>query len=488
MAEFYAPWCGHCKKMAPEYMQAAEILDEKGIYLAQIDCTKQQELCQKFNIPGYPSIKVFKNHDLENPKEYQGARSSDNIVEYMLKQSMPAVQIIDSDDRLAEILEDSTLSVIVDNGVEGFNQTFFEIADKLFSDYTFISYPTEDKKLSLYLKDETAEDVPEPIVFTGEAEQLSESKGDYFVKWLNIESIGPFVEIGPDNFAKLHDSMIPLGYLFYNTPEEKEELSELFQKLGKEYHGKINFGSLDAKKYGKHAENLNMKQQFPFFAIHDMVANLKYGLPQLTEEEFENLEDAIVLDKKAIAKLVKDLINGKADPIVKSEPIPVAQKSSVVKVVALNHDKIINDTKKDVLVKYYAPWCGHCKRLAPTFVELGDLLAAENSTKNKFVIAEMDATLNDVASLEIEGYPTIILYPAGKDAEPVTFNAQRELPDFLKFLEINAKNKLNAKKLTGIYEKQVEELKVAAEKAAKDVAEKAAAADEDVEDIEHDEL
>jgi len=55
------------------------------------------------------------------------------------------------------------------------------------------------------------------------------------------------------------------------------------------------------------------------------------------------------------------------------------------------------DSTKDVLVKYYAPWCGHCKALAPTWLELAnDLQNVDN-----LVIAKMDATANEVKDLQI---------------------------------------------------------------------------------------
>ena len=60
--------------------------------------------------------------------------------------------------------------------------------------------------------------------------------------------------------------------------------------------------------------------------------------------------------------------------------------------VAKNFEEIVNDPEKDVLIEFYAPWCGHCKSLEPKYKELGEKMADEESV----VIAKMDATANDV--------------------------------------------------------------------------------------------
>jgi protein disulfide-isomerase A1 len=78
LAEFYAPWCGHCKALAPEYEAAAKELKAKDIPLVKVDCTEETDLCQEFEVQGYPTLKVFRG--LDNVKQYGGARKADAYV------------------------------------------------------------------------------------------------------------------------------------------------------------------------------------------------------------------------------------------------------------------------------------------------------------------------------------------------------------------------------------------------------------------------
>lgn len=78
---------------------------------------------------------------------------------------------------------------------------------------------------------------------------------------------------------------------------------------------------------------------------------------------------------------------------------------------------------QDVLLEVYAPWCGHCKALAPVYEKLAKRFAKIDSV----VIAKMDGTENEHPSIEAQGYPTLLFFPAEKDAEPIPYDGGRTL-------------------------------------------------------------
>lgn len=73
LVEFYAPWCGHCKKLTPEYSAAAEaVKDVENLRIAKVDATEAKELANTYGIRGFPTLKFFKSG---NPTDYAGQRT-----------------------------------------------------------------------------------------------------------------------------------------------------------------------------------------------------------------------------------------------------------------------------------------------------------------------------------------------------------------------------------------------------------------------------
>lgn len=64
--------------------------------------------------------------------------------------------------------------------------------------------------------------------------------------------------------------------------------------------------------------------------------------------------------------------NDELEPHIKSEPIPDSNDGPVKVAVGKNFDEVVNKNGKDTLIEFYAPWCGHCKKLTPIYDELGE--------------------------------------------------------------------------------------------------------------------
>lgn len=131
---------------------------------------------------------------------------------------------------------------------------------------------------------------------------------------------------------------------------------------------------------------------------------------------------------------LKDLEGGVLEPYLKSEPIPEDNSGNVKVGVAKNFDEIVTNNGKDTLIEFYAPWCGHCKKLAPIYDELGDKLADE-----EVEIVKFDASNNDVpAPYDVKGFPTLYWVPKDSKDAPIKYEGGRELDDFVKYIAKHA--------------------------------------------------
>jgi len=116
----------------------------------------------------------------------------------------------------------------------------------------------------------------------------------------------------------------------------------------------------------------------------------------------------------------------------RSEDLPEEQ-ANLVKVVGKNFDSVISKAEGDSFVKFYAPWCGHCKAMAPAWEELADKYAEDSS----LTIADFDATANDIPpgakGFDYTGFPTIFWVPKG--GEPIKYEGGRTLEDWEAYIQ-----------------------------------------------------
>jgi protein disulfide-isomerase-like protein len=96
-----------------------------------------------------------------------------------------------------------------------------------------------------------------------------------------------------------------------------------------------------------------------------------------------------------------------------------------------SHRILTEDPTKDVLVMYYAPWCGHCKKLKPVWEELGQHVMGSD-----VVVAKIDMDANKLKSPSIKGFPTIYFYP--KVGESLVYEEGRSLSELKGYLYANS--------------------------------------------------
>ncbi|EER02313.1 protein disulfide-isomerase A6 precursor, putative [Perkinsus marinus ATCC 50983] len=127
--EFYAPWCGHCKALAPHWTAAATKMKGR-VKFGKVDATEEQSLAQRFGVQGFPTIKLFPGGKKSDglAVDYQEQRETSSIVEFAekyLSYAIEATQLLSQDDfedncnsRVCVI---AILPHILDSGAQGRN-------------------------------------------------------------------------------------------------------------------------------------------------------------------------------------------------------------------------------------------------------------------------------------------------------------------------------------------------------------------------------
>jgi protein disulfide-isomerase A1 len=426
LVEFYAPWCGHCKKLEPEYSAAAEQLSgEDDVVIGKVDATIEEKLGQRFQIQGFPTIKLFRNGQ---PTEYNGGRSAKDFVSFIKKQQGPAVKNIASAADVAGIKPgekaDAVLVAYAKKGsdVEKFYSKF---ADQYRDDFTF------------YHSENTAEDEKDDtiVMYKGFDNKRDVYDGAHedaeFRKWAKGNSFRLVDEIGPENYRGYVDRGLPIIWLFVDPSkkDESEAARAEFEAVAPE-NRELSFVWLNGVQYSQMLGKMGLSGNvMPSVAI------------ETTEGEHFPFPEHKAIKSADLKEWLNQFKAGSLPAHLKSEAVPEkpTDDDNVHILVGQNFKDTVFDKDADVLVEFYAPWCGHCKTLTPIYAELATELKDVSGIK----IAKVDATANDVPkSFGVQGFPTIKLVKAG-DNEVVDYNGARTKTGFIDFLKQNAVNGKN---------------------------------------------
>ncbi|KAG8009401.1 Polycystic kidney disease 1 like 1 [Nibea albiflora] len=446
LVEFYAPWCGHCKRLAPEYEKAAKELSKRSpaIALAKVDATVEGDIASRFGVTGYPTLKIFRKGKVF---DYNGPREQYGIVEYMGEQAGPPSKQVQAVKQVQEHVKDGDDAVIVgvfSSEQDAAYEIYIEACNSLREDFTFRH--TFSAEVSQLLKASPGQIVIlHPEKFRSKYEPAShtltmkDSTSVSEVQEFFKKHVTPLVgHRKPSNDAKRYTKR-PLVVVYYGVDFSFDYrkggytvLRSKVLEVAKDYP-EYTFAIADEEDYADELKSLGLSESGEEVNVGILAdGGKKYAMEP---DEF---------DSEVLRDFVKAFKKGKLSPIIKSQPVPKNNKGPVKVVVGKTFDDIVMDTQKDVLIEFYAPWCGHCKKLEPDYLALGKKYKGEKN----LVIAKMDATANDVPneSYKVEGFPTIYFAPSNSKQSPVKMEGgDRTVEGFSKFLEKHA-TKLSQKR------------------------------------------
>jgi len=333
---FYAPWCGHCKKMKPSYTETAGKMNEEGVEgkLAAVDVTKNKNLGERFEIKGFPTLKYFKDGELT-----------------------------------------------------------FEISER------------EGEKILAFMKD-PKEPPPPPPPETDWSEEETD-----------------VVHLTEDDFASFLKKKKHVLVMFYapwcgHCKRAKPHFTAAAAKLRD--NNKVAFAGVDCTKHNPVCQSHGV-QGFP---------TLKYFNYGKTTVDYEGGRE----EKDFLA-----FMENPSDPKPPKQEGPSAQEqwaeyagaSSLIHIDSSVAMEAVANSYPSLLVMFYAPWCGHCQSMKPAFARAAERVETEGIGK----LAAADATqARDVASAyKIKGYPTLKYFKDGKESFEYGFGRDEDsLVDFMR--------------------------------------------------------
>lgn len=423
LVEFYAPWCGHCKALAPEYAKAAKKLleMESEIKLGKVDATVESELAEKYEVRGYPTLVFFRHGEWI---EYSGGRQADDIVNWVLKKTGPSAKDLKTVDEAKALIEEHNVVVI------GFfkdqecdeAKVFLKVADGVHdsvfgissSEELFKEHGVEDKKVVLFKKFD-------------EGKSVFEDEFDHKVltNFVKVESLPLIIDFNHETAQKVFSGEVKSHLLVFLSSKAGhfDKYVKNLEEAAKKHRKDILFVTINADEtdHERILEFFGMKkEEVPAMRIIKLEEDMSKYKPDNAEITSEN-----------VMNFVESFVAGKVKRHLLTQDLPEDWDKEPVKVlVGTNFHEVAYNKEKDVLVEFYAPWCGHCKQLVPIYDSLGEKF----KDREDIVIAKMDATANELEDVKISSFPTIYLYKKETN-EAIEFKDERTLKGLSEFLE-----------------------------------------------------
>lgn len=428
LVKFISASCDNCNALKPVFKTVEKILKKENINctLGSIHGDSQPRTSEKYKIQGFPTILLFING---TPMTYKGEREAEDIVKYISKMVISPTTELDSDG-LKAIMDKTTLRAVLASDDKEAIDKYNKVAKRVYEyDFYHIAVKEAQKVFPKVQQNQVIimKDFDEKTTIM--TEDFNKKKKNSLREFLNLNMFPTVNMISINMTNKPIEKVLSKGerkgvFLFRSNEDPKrKEYDQVFTEVATE-----------------------MKAPGIIFFIGDIKEPIEKQLMEIfgmTEEELPVIQAAEYdvetmmyryegeMKSESIKKFMTKWKEGKASRFYTSEPIPKDNPGPVFKVVGKTFkDEVINNDK-NVLVRYYAPWCEFSAMVEPIFKRIAETL--RDNDKVKF--CEMDATKNDVEGYQAEGYPIIKFFPAGNKEVPIYYDEDFTEEAMVKFVE-----------------------------------------------------
>lgn len=422
LAMWYAPWCKHCKQVMPEYEGAAQDLKEWGIPLVKVDGTREKELADQYGIGGWPMFKLFRKGRVF---DYNGPREKQNIIDFMKSQSKPPSEEKNHMLGITNNMDRTEVTVVgYFNGKSDLYDEYVVAANEMRGTFKFMHSFDADVAKSFDVAQESIVVYMPEIFWTqyeNKTHSLTKKSATYkeIITFIRSNSVPLVGWRNKRNEFKYHER--PLVVIYYDVnydhqfTKDTQYIRNKVVLVARNFLGSnLRFAISNEEEYAEEIKSLGFEDSGADVNIGCFSEKQKFRMKVTDEFEPEDL-----------GEFIEDLRLGKVMPYMKSLPIPKSQEGQqVLKLVANNYDKEVHRVKKDAVVFFHAPWCGHCKEFDTIFKKIAKKMKVTN---DNIVFGKFDATVNDVPYMfpPLKGYPSIFFLSAYEKFDPIQYQGDR---------------------------------------------------------------
>lgn len=423
--KFYAPWCGHCKSLAPTWEELPKAVGEE-IAIAKVDATEEQELGQRFGVRGFPTLKLFVG---ETVLDYNGDRSLQALSSWARKMTIEPAKKLATAEEVSEFqTTHPSKAAIIFFETEEQEKFGLDLA-RQHSGVEFGIAPADLNSGSAEVR--LVKSYGDKASFS--LSNLDKAAADDFVL---SNAFPPVDEMSPVVWERLQSRAMPIlvGIVSYEDAAAKDEFVGWLEKCHKESGVSASYGN--SAQLGRAVEQ--------FGGTGTLFPTVIGILPETwAKPEGSNIptqftwNEEKALTEESLVQWCKDIVQGQIELFKKSEPVPESQGDLKV-LVTKNFEEEV--AKADLtFIKFYAPWCGHCKAMKPAWDQLGEEYADSSSV----LIGDVDCTVESKLCQDfgVNGYPTVKYWDPESPKEGSAYQGGRDYTS----LEKHVKDKLEAK-------------------------------------------